>query len=80
MILISLLCVCLLLLGFAVSLRGRAVLGDLWLHWFGVRQQVRRSHENPYSPRSPGGERRQARYHPHDRLPPPQVITRPGSQ
>ena len=70
MILFWLLCVCLLLVGLAAFPDIRSGVADLWLHWFGVRQRVPRASERPIPvpPRSP----------PHDRLPPPRVITRAG--
>jgi hypothetical protein len=70
MILFWFLCVCLLLVGLALCTEVRAALGDLWLHCFGVRVRVRRLNRQTGSvaPRSP----------PHDRLPPPRVITRSG--
>jgi hypothetical protein len=68
MTLFCLLCVCLLLVGLAACPEIRARIGDLWLHWFGVRQPVPCSPRRPVSvpPRSP----------PHHRLPPPRVLTR----
>jgi hypothetical protein len=70
MTLFCLLCVCLLLVGLIACTEGRARLGELWLHWFGVRQPVPRSLRRlvPVPPRSP----------PHHRLPPPRVVTRAG--
>jgi hypothetical protein len=63
-----LLCVCLLLVGLAACPAIFARMGDLWLHWFGVRQPVPCSPRRPASvpPRSP----------PHHCLPPPRVLTR----
>jgi hypothetical protein len=68
MTLFWLLCVCLLLVGLAVYPEIRVRVGDLWLHWFGVRQPVPCSPRRPVSapPRSP----------PHHPLPPPRVLTR----
>jgi len=47
MTLFWLLCVCLLLVGLAACTEVRTALGDLWLHWFGVRQPVPRSPRRP---------------------------------
>jgi hypothetical protein len=66
-----LLCLSLVLGGLIFRREVRAALGDLWLAFFGVRVRVSR-------PRRPARLDR-PRSPPHDFLPPPRVLTRPGS-
>ncbi len=72
MTLLCLLCVSLVLGGWAVRREARAVFEDLWLHFFGVRIRV---HRRPETPRP---DRVAVPVAPPCPLPPPQVTTRPG--
>jgi len=73
MTLFCLLCVSLVLGGWIVRREVRTALGNLWLHFFGVRVRVLRRQELP------APDRLAASASPHGFPPPPQVVTRPGA-
>jgi hypothetical protein len=68
-----LLCVCLVLAGWAFRREVAAVLNGLRLQVFGVRVRVLRPHRRPYPPRYPEPPPAQTF------MPPPRISTRPGS-
>ncbi len=73
MTLFWLLCVCLVLAGWAYRGAAAAVLNGLRLQVFGVRVRVSRPQRRPYPPRYPEPPPAQ------NFLPPPRIITRAGS-
>ena len=72
MTLLCLLCVSLVLGGWAARRQARALFEDLWLHFFGSRVRL---HRRPESPRPDRGAVRAA---PPGSIPPFEVATRPG--
>jgi len=73
MILFWLLCVCLVLVGLAFRREATALLRELRLQVFGTRVRVPSPLRLPYPPRSTAPPPAQ------NLLPPPRVVTRPGS-
>lgn len=75
-----LLCLCLVLVGVFFGREVRAALGDWWLAWFGVRvRAVKPDSRTPgRSGVSPPYDGCNPHLSPHDLMPPPRVVTRPG--